>query len=220
MAEEAKQTVEMTAQEAAEFAAFKQAQQKKAEEERKKKEREQYAQLVDETIATSIDKLTAVSNKLKETKKSVYDDFQAVLQMKADMMKIKDDQRSHTFTNSDSTMRITLGCNMVDGYRDTANEGIAMVKEYISSLAKDAESKQLVDAVLRLLAHDQRGELKAQNILKLRRMADESNSDEFREGVRIIEEAYQPTQTKTYIRAEMKNDKGAWITLPLGITEA
>ena len=41
MAEEAKQTVEMTAQEAAEFAAFKQAQQKKAEEERKKKEREQ-----------------------------------------------------------------------------------------------------------------------------------------------------------------------------------
>lgn len=220
MAEEAKQTVEMTAQEAAEFAAFKQAQQKKAEEERKKKEREQYAQLVDETIATSIDKLTAVSNKLKEAKKSVYDDFQAVLQMKADMMKIKDDQRSHTFTNSDSTKRITLGCNFVDGYRDTAGEGIAMVKQYITSLAKDDESKQLVDAVLRLLSRDNRGELKAQNILKLRRMADESQSDEFREGVRIIEEAYQPTQTKTYIRAEVKNEQGAWITLPLGITEA
>lgn len=220
MAEETKQTVEMTAQEAAEFAAFKQAQQKKAEEERKKKEREQYALLVDETIATSINQLLRVSDTLKTTKKLVYDNFQAVLQLKADMMKIKDDQRSHTFTNSDSTMRITLGCNVVDGYRDTASDGIAMVKEYITSLAKDDESKQLVDAVLRLLSRDQRGELKAQNILKLRRMADDSHSDEFREGVRIIEEAYQPTQTKTYIRAEMKNDKGAWITLPLGITEA
>ena len=220
MAEELKQTVEMTAQEAEAFEAFKASQAKKAEEERKKQARATYAQMVDESVATCIEYLIDASAHLADVKKRVFDNFKTVLDLKGEMLRIKDDQRSHTFTNSDSTKRITLGSHAVDAYRDTANEGIAMVKQYITSLAKDEESKQLVNAVLRLLAHDQRGELKAQNILKLRRMADESSSDLFREGVRIIEEAYQPTLTKTYIRAEVKNEHGAWVTVPLSITES
>ena len=53
----------------------------------------------------------------------------------------KDDQRSHTFTTSDSKLRLTLGVNTIDGYRDTVEDGIAMVKTYIESLAKDETSK-------------------------------------------------------------------------------
>ena len=36
-----------------------------------------------------------------------------------------DAQYSHTFTNSDSSLRLTLGVNTVDGYRDTVEDGIA-----------------------------------------------------------------------------------------------
>ena len=210
----------MTAEERAEFEAYKAMKEKKAEEERKKRSREQYTELVDKIVAESIDQLHGVSQNLADTKKRIYDNFQAAIALKTEMLKVKEEQRSHTFTNSDSTMRIVLGCNTVDAYRDTAEDGIQMVRQYITSLAKDEESKQLVNAVLRLLAHDQRGELKAQNILKLRKMADESNSEEFREGVRIIEEAYQPTQTKTYIRAEVRGPQGDWKTLPLSMTDA
>ena len=40
------------------------------------------------------------------------------------------------------------------------------------------------------------------------------------EGVRIIEEAYQPAVSKRFVRAEMKDGDGMWVAIPLGMTEA
>jgi hypothetical protein len=127
-------------------------------------------------------------------------------------------QHSHTFTTSDGMMRLTLGTNTVDAYRDTVEEGIAMVRSYIESLAKDDNSRALVNAVLRLLARDQKGTLKASRVLQLRKMADETGDETFQEGVKIIEESYQPAETKQYIRAEFKDDKG-WHIIPLSVTD-
>lgn len=94
-----------------------------------------------------------------------------------------------------------------------------MVRGYIESLAKDDATKSLVAAVLRLLSRDGQGNIKASRVLQLRKMADESGDDRFREGVRIIEESYQPTVTKRYIRAERRNGNGAWVTVPLSVTD-
>ena len=141
--------------------------------------------------------------------------------MKAELFGTKDGgQYSHTFTNSDSTLRLTLGVNTVDGYRDTVEDGIAMVRGYIESLATDDKSKALVSAVLRLLSRDGQGNLKASRVLQLRKMAEESGDDQFLEGVKIIEESYQPSITRRYIRARRRNPKtGAWVNIPLGITD-
>lgn len=111
------------------------------------------------------------------------------------------------------------GVNSIDGYRDTVEDGIAMVKGYIESLAKDDATKSLVNAVLRLLSRDGQGNIKASRVLQLRKMAEDSGDDTFLEGVRIIEEAYQPTVTKKYIRAEYKDANGAWRIIPLGMTD-
>ena len=118
-------------------------------------------------------------------------------------------------------MRIVLGNYVTDGYLDTADEGIAMVQNYIKSLAKDEESQILVDMVTRLLSKDTKGTLKASRIIQLRRMAEKSGAAEFIEGVKIIEEAYQPQTSRTYLKAYCKDEKtGAWVQLPLGMTEA
>lgn len=53
----------------------------------------------------------------------------------------------------------------------------------------------------------------------LRKMAEDSGDERFLEGVRIIEEAYQPTVSKKFIRAQYKDDKGAWRYIPLGMTD-
>ena len=79
---------------------------------------------------------------------------------------------------------------------------------------------KLVSMVLKLLARDAKGTLKASRIVQLRKIAEESNNDRFMEGVRIIEEAYQPAISKQFVRAEMKNEDGMWVTIPLGMTEA
>ena len=221
MDETKKTTVEMTAEDAAQFAAFKAEQEKKARQQQRKENRAMYAQLVDEQVALAIPELMSLSEQIKTVKNTVFGNFKSVLDIKSDIMSLTKEggQHSHTFTTSDGTMRITLGSNTIDAYRDTVEDGIAMVRSYIESLAKDDNSRALVNAVMRLLARDQKGTLKASRVLQLRKMADESGDETFQEGVRIIEESYQPTETKQYIRAEFKDDKG-WHIIPLSVTDA
>lgn len=210
----------MSAEERKEFEAFKAEREKKRREEERKQQRQQYAALVDDEIATTIPKLREVSEMLKKAKDDIFGNFETILRMKAEIIATsRDGQCSHTFTNSDSTLRIILGVNCIDGYRDTVEDGISMVKNYIESLAKDEATKSLVNAVLRLLSRDGQGNIKASRVLQLRKMAEDSGNEQFLEGVRIIEESYQPTVSKKFIRAQYKDDKGAWRYIPLGMTD-
>ena len=156
-------TINVTADELAEFQAFQAEKAKKAEEERVKADRELYKQLVDEEIENSIPILLSISDEIKKSKSKVMDNFRSIIEMKSDLFKtkVKDDQRSHTFTNSEGNKRISLGVHVTDAYRDTVEDGIAIVKEYISSLANDEKTEALVNMVFRLLARDAKGTLKA-----------------------------------------------------------
>lgn len=213
--------VTMSAAERAEWEAFKAEKAKKEAAEQRKQQRETYAQMVDDELEQAIPELLNLSGDIKAVKDTVFGNFAAIIDMKAELFGTKDGgQYSHTFTNSNSTLRLTLGVNTVDGYRDTVEDGIAMVRGYIESLATDDKSKALVSAVLRLLSRDGQGNLKASRVLQLRKMAEESQDDQFLEGVKIIEESYQPSITRRYIRAQRKNAKtGAWVNIPLGITD-
>lgn len=212
--------VSMSAEELAQFEAFKKQQEKEAAAKRRKENREAYAQLVDEEIDAALPELKDLSQQIAAVKSTVYGNFAEVLKMKADVMGLtQDGQKSHTFTNSKGDKRITLGVNTVDGYRDTVEDGITMVQQYIQSLAIDENSRALVKTVLRLLSRDQQGNIKASRVLQLRRMAEETGNDQFIEGVRIIEESYQPATTKQYIRAEYKDEKGIWRNVPLSVTD-
>ncbi len=75
--------------------------------------------------------------------------------------------------------------------------------------------------VMRLLAKDAKGTLKASRIIQLRKMAEESGSADFIDGVRIIEDAYQPQVSRTFLKAYTRDkETGAWVQIPLGMTEA
>lgn len=218
--EETKVTVEMTAEEKARFEAFQKSEAKRAAEEKARADREMYKQMVDEEIENSIPVLLSVSEQIKNSKQRVLDNFRTILDLKGNIFKTsRDNQKSHTFTNSDGNKRITLGVYVTDGYRDTVEDGIAIVKEYIESLAKDEKTKSLVSMVLRLLSRDTKGTLKASRIVQLRKVAEETGDNRFLEGVRIIEESYQPEVSKQFIRAEEKDCNGMWRTIPLGMTE-
>ena len=209
----------MTAQERQEYEAFKVMMARKAAEAKRKSDREAYTALVDETIAAVMPELTNISEAIAQKKTAAAEAFRGALEMKAELFGVKDDQQSHTFTNSEGTMRITIGHYMLDNYRDTVNEGIAMVKTYIESQARDEASRALVKAILRLLSRDEAGNLKASRVLQLQKMAEETGDEHFIEGVRIIQESYQPTPSKDYIRAAVRDESGAWVAIPLSMTD-
>lgn len=178
--------------------------------------------MVDEELAQAVPELRKLSQDIRTVKDTVFGNFQTVLDMKAEVVGFKEDgQFSHTFTNSDSTLRLTLGVNTVDGWNDMAETGIAMVRKYIESLATDEKTKTLVNTVLRLLSKDKQGNLNASRVLQLAKMAEESNDDQFKEGVKIIQESYMPTETRRYIRAQYRDETtgNGWRNIPLGITD-
>lgn len=213
-------SVEMSAQELAEFQEFKRQRDKKEKEARRVQDREAYKDLVDETIESVFPALKDLSQQLATKKTEVYSAFHKALAMKMDIFDIKSDQKSHMFTNKEGNKRITLGQYETDGYDDTVNEGIAKVKAFIESLARDKESEMMVRAIIRLLSKDQKGNLKASRVMQLKKMATESGNETFLEGVQIIEESYRPEVSKFYIKAEAKNEIGTWDNIPLGMTEA
>lgn len=179
-----------------------------------------YKDTVDETVKNAFPRLSGIAKKLATNKSEIRGMFDTALQLKEALYGIKSGQLSHTFMDKDGQFRITLGNYTMDNYDDTVHEGIAKVKEFIASLAKDEDSSMLVDAVTKLLAKDQKGNLKASRVLQLQQMAERSGNESFLEGVKIIRDAYKPIESKSYIRAEYKDETGKWVNLPLGMTEA
>ena len=211
----------MSAAELAEFEAFKAAQAAKRAKDERKQNLDTFNAMIDEQIACAIPELKDISEQLSTVKKTVFENFRALLDMKKDIMKMtKDGQRSHTFTSSDGQSRIELGFYQIDNYKDTVNDGIALVKDYITSLAETDETKALVDMVLKLLSKDQKGNLKASRVLQLRQIAEQINNDRFTEGVEIIMNSYAPIASKQFIRAFIKGEDGEWLPIPLSITDA
>ena len=213
--------ITIQASELAEFEAFKAAKAAAQARKERKQNLDTYNKMIDEQVELTMPKLMDISQQLATVKAAIFGNFKALFDMKSDVLKMtKDGQRSHTFTSSDGTKKIELGCNNIDNYKDTVQDGIDMIKAYISGLAKDAETQNLVEMVLKLLSKDQKGNLKASRVLQLRAMADRSGNSQFKEGVEIIMDAYDPIPSKQFVRAWVKGDQGEWQSIPLSITDA
>jgi hypothetical protein len=226
--ENAKQQVEMTAEEFAAYQAFKAEQAKKEAEARIEALRGSYADMAEAFINKTIKKLTPLSESIKKKKAEVLEEFSALQRLKSELLDIdgKEMPKSHTFTNKAGDKRVTVSVYETDNYDDTVEEGIAIVKGYIESLAQDERSQQLVKMVMSLLARSATGALKASRVVRLHKLADESGDPRFIEGVRIIEAAYRPAISRTYIRCEVRSIDPEtqvikdWEALPLGMTES
>lgn len=192
----------------------------KAERARIEQERETYKQLVDATVKASVTKLQLLSAEMMRIKQEVFNEFGTVIKMKNELFKVKSGRQTDTFTTSDSRMSLTLGNRVNEGWDDTVEAGIDMVKEYIKTMAKDENSANLVDTVMSLLAKDRKGALKANKVLELEKLAVKSKDERFLEGINIIKAAYRPVPTCQFIQVEveMKNEQGNAVNLPLSLS--
>lgn len=212
--------VEMTAEELQQFEAFKAEKAKREKAKLQKQNRDAYKDLIDETVDECFPELQELSKNLAAAKTKVYEEFSQALLMKADIFETKTDQRSHTFTNKEGNRRIILGEYETDGYDDTADEGLEMIKNGALSIIKDNETKALVNAILKLASKNSKGVLKPSKVMQLRAMAEELNIEKILDGVKIVEAAYRPEISKSFVRAQFKTKIGKWEDVPLGMTEA
>ena len=213
--------VEMTPEQKKAFEEFQMEQAKKQRAEEKRELRRQLQEMTDEVMSEAVAELQECHDMLVATKSKVIATFSTLMELRKEVNEEagKKEQDTFSFTNSAGTQRIRIGYNMSDGYLDQVGEGIAKVKAYLESLAKDEQSKELIALVLRLLARDQKGNLKASRVIQLGQIAERSGNEDFQEGMRIIREAYRPTRSKLFVRCSIKEPEKEWEDLGLGIAE-
>lgn len=191
---------------------------KQAEEQQKELDREAYKQLKDETIRTVFDGLKKLSETMMMAKEGTFNVFEQIITMKDDLFNSKSNRQSDTFTTEDGSISIKLGNRMYEGWDDTVEVGVEKVKRYLKTLAKDEESGNLVDTVMRLLSKDRKRNLKANKVLELEQLALKSKNDEFMEAIQIIRAAYRPVPSCQFIEVRYKDEKGNEISLPLSMS--
>jgi hypothetical protein len=191
---------------------------KKAEAAKVAAERETYKSIVDATVKDQVKKLQNISSFILDAKRGVFDSFETIIAMKGELYGIKDNQQTHTFTTSDGEIRITLGHRVMEGWDDTVDVGIAKVREFLKTLAQDDNSAALVETVMRLLARDRKGNLKATKVLELDKLAEKVGNAELLDGIRIIKDAYRPVPTCQFIEVSVKDSHGVWRNVPLSMS--
>lgn len=210
-----------------EVALLEQARAEKAKREAEEKHAEDvkaYKDLVDEAVNATVPEAEDVSRMLEQRKAGIFERFHGIIAMKEDLYKgsksmAKEGRFTDSFTNKAGTARVTLGFNTNDAYDDTYTAGVDKVKEYIQSLASDDKSRQLAEMVNTLLMERSKaGQLKAQNVLRLENMANESGDKTFIEGMKIIRDAYRPERTKQFVKVEVKDASGKFQTISLNMT--
>lgn len=183
-----------------------------------KAERETYKSIVNDTVQQSFKQLVGLSKHILNVKKLVFDNFESVVEMKQDLFGVKENQQSHSFTTADGTITIKIGYRITEGFDDTLSAGVAKVKTYLETLAKDQASAALVETIMDLLRKDAKGNLKASRVLELGKLASRVNNEEFSDGIHIIEQSYKPVKSCNFIEVRFKDKNGKEHALPLSIS--
>lgn len=191
---------------------------KKSEKERIESDREAYRQSKDEAVRETFRDLSEISGRMIQMKGIVFSRFTTVIQVKDDLFSTKSDRMTDTFTTEDGNISIKLGSRINEGWADTMEIGIAKVKGYLKTLAKDENSANLVDTVMGLLAKDRKGNLKASRVLELEKLAKKSGDADFIDGINIIRDAYRPAPTCRFIEVKYRDEEGRERSLPLSMS--
>lgn len=176
-----------------------------------------YKQSVDEFCRDVFGRMQKVSEQMRAEKERTFFAANILIEMKEQLYKTKQARHSNQFTSSDGKYTIALGYRTNDGWDDTVDVGIAKVKEYLRSLAANEDAAKAVDIIMKLLAKDKKGNLKASAMIQLEQEAAKIGDATFIEGVQIIRDAYRPVDTCQFISVSYKDENGVKQTLPLSL---
>lgn len=191
------------------------AKQIEAEKQAEKQKKLTYKQIVSDTVNSVFERLQAAADMLGDSKQNAFNELNALLDTKLEVYDVPDNQKTHTFTNTDGSKRIVIGVQPVSRWDGTESAGIEKITQFVNSLIHDTNSEKLVSMVMNFLKKDRAGYLNPNRVLELYKLKDEINDPLFTEGVEIIMAAYAPVDSSKFIEAYEKAPDGKFKNLEL-----
>lgn len=192
--------------------------QQKADKAAKEAEKSAYVEIREQLVRSKFTKLQALSEQISELKREIFEDSKSLIELKESALQVKLGRHTDKFTTKDGSISINLGRRTTEAWDDTVDAGIEKVQQFIKNMARDDNSATLVETILRLLAKDQKGVLRASKVLELSKLAEKIDDEEFIEGINIIKNAYRPQESCRFIEVKYKNDEGKLKSLPLSMS--
>lgn len=177
----------------------------KSEKEAKQKRKENYAtfkKLSADYVTNHIDELTNHHNVTEEMIKRLFDEFGVIMVLKEDLYGDKVAKfESHTSTLEDGSASITIGHNVTIGFDGTESAGVAMIQDFLESLASDEDNVMKLSKSVRVLLKPSKktGFMNPASIIQLNTLREEFNSEVFSNGVDIIINAQQRRISSMYV---------------------
>lgn len=191
---------------------------KRAEKQKREDDINAYKDTVDEFVRRVYNILVPLSDQLKAAKDTIFKEKDAIVDLKESLYDTKVDRHSNTFTTSDSNITLSMGYRTIDGWSDDAEAGIAKIKDYMKSLAKDEDGAKQNKIIMELLAKDKKGNLKLSSIVQLEKHANDFGDPLFIEGVKIIKDSYRPKETSQFISLIYRDEHGVKHSVPLSLS--
>lgn len=185
----------------------------------KKAERMQYKELASQEIENLFVKMKSACGTMRDVKVELYNSLQTLIDSKKEVFSVNGDQKTHTISTLDGTKRVTVGYRDVSEWDGTEGAGIEKVQTYMKSLAKDVASGMLVNMIQTLLKPDKNGYLDPRRITELSKLCDQSDSEDFKDGVNIIQNAYRLAKSKSVLIVEEKTDGEKWRNVELDFSD-
>lgn len=191
--------------------------QAEAEKQRQQSEREaerlRYKQLAELSVDEIFTKLETANAQLSDLKREAFDTLNTLAVMKKELYVTTQRNKSHTFTNANSTRSITIGSRDIEGWDGTEAEGVELINEYLSSKVADDELRAILGE---LLKRDKEGQLNKHRVMSLAKLKERVSDPKFREGVDVILSAYKPQRTAIFVEAKQRSGLAQkWRPLPL-----
>lgn len=196
------ETVQMTAEERAEFDAFMAQKNAKAEKEQRKQDRATYKELSADFVNQNINFLTMHHEATEVVIDNLFKEYESILGLKAQIYGTRiEEQDSHTSTLEDGSASITIGWNVSIGFDGTESEGVKKIKDFITSLSDDSEKVKKLSKMVNtfLKPNAKTGMLNPSKIIELSKLRDEFNNADFDEGLDIIFNAQIRRRNSMYV---------------------
>lgn len=186
---------------------------KEAEESNKKAiARKAYEELKDNTIRELVPAAQKLSEQLSQFKQRAFSDMDALYEILCSYSKRHADGKGNFSVEVASGMKITYKRQESGFFDERSQQAEKHIIDFVNSYYRDHDrTKELITSLL----ERKKGSLDIRLVQKLYSMETAFDDKNWHEGIRLLKESWQPSETRSYITFELKGKDGKWESINL-----
>jgi len=174
------------------------------ENEKKEQERMSYESLKSETIEGLAITASSLSAMLKEFKQKAFDEADTLYKLLCGYSKRHADGKGNfSVENTEGNVRMSFTRKQLGRFDERSVQAEKHIKDFITNrFIGDSDARDMIMGIM----ERKRGYLDINQIQRLYAMENRFEDTNWKEGIKLLKESWKPTESRTYIRFEIKVD--------------